>query len=370
MRPGPAGWISRRAVVRFVGEPFRSAFDPTRLADWLSRLGAGAAFSALESDLNQHTVRVYQLPTDVVRIDTTTANSYADVLSAQGLLQFGHSKDDPDRPQFQIAAAILDPLGMPLATAVVPGNTADDPLYIPAIRSVQQAFGVGGRTYVGDCKMAALATRAFVAAGRALGVGAGPASISRVLKTGRGSTAAPMGTDGWGARASEAAKADLRSAMTFPIRTNDGVIGVLAVFCETVERPVGGVLDAIPLACHHIGRFLERVRADDALHEATMELSALASTDSLTGLNNRRAFQEAVDSDLRSADGLRRVVKIVVPADQRGHHGVVSAEQVCRGKQTRQQKNAAPQGRVVHAAGKSLQLLHTHGGQTVPANGA
>ena len=82
--------------------------------------------------------------------------------------------------------------------------------------------------------------------------------------------------------------------MTFPIRTNDGVIGVLAVFCETVERPVGGVLDAIPVACHHIGRFLERVRADDALHEATMELSALASTDSLTGLNNRREFDRAL----------------------------------------------------------------------------
>src|SRR3954465_149502 len=136
-----------------------------RLADWLTRLGAGPSFSALERDLNQQTIRVYQLPTDVVRIDTTTANSYADVLSAQGLLQFGHSKDDPDRPQLKIAAAILDPLGLPLATAVVPGNAADDPLYIPAIRSVQQALGVGGRTYVGDCKMAALATRAVVAAG-------------------------------------------------------------------------------------------------------------------------------------------------------------------------------------------------------------
>jgi transposase len=136
-----------------------------RLADWLTRLGAGASFGALERDLNQQTVRVYQLPTDLVRIDTTTANSYAEVLSEQGLLQFGHSKDDPDRPQLKIAAAILDPLGLPLATAVVPGNAADDPLYIPAIRSVQQSLGVGGRTYVGDCKMAALATRAFVATG-------------------------------------------------------------------------------------------------------------------------------------------------------------------------------------------------------------
>jgi transposase len=98
-----------------------------RLADWLTRLGKGAAFSALERDLNQQTIRVYQLPTALVRIDATTANSYAEVLSEQGLLQFGHSKDDPDRPQIKIAAAVLDPLGLPLATAVVPGNSTDDP---------------------------------------------------------------------------------------------------------------------------------------------------------------------------------------------------------------------------------------------------
>jgi transposase len=161
-------WVAQHqgTLAALLGKPVlpTHAHDD-RLADWLTRLGAGPSFSALECDLNRQTIRVYQLPTDLVRIDTTTANSYAEVLSAQGLLQFGHSKDDPDRPQLKIAAAVLDPLGMPLATAVVPGNAADDPLYIPAIRSVQQALGVGGRTYVGDCKMAALATRAFVAAG-------------------------------------------------------------------------------------------------------------------------------------------------------------------------------------------------------------
>jgi transposase len=136
-----------------------------RLADWLTRLGSSASFGALECDLNQQTIRVYQLPTDLVRIDATTANSYAEVLSEQGLLQFGHSKDDPGRPQLKIAAAVLDPLGLPLATAVVPGHATDDPLYVPAIQAVQRSFGTGGRTYVGDCKMAALGTRAFVAAG-------------------------------------------------------------------------------------------------------------------------------------------------------------------------------------------------------------
>jgi len=140
-------------------------FHDDRLADCLDRLASSDTFSLLERDLNQQTVRVYHLPTDTVRIDATTANSYAAVLSEQGLLQFGHSKDDPDRPQFKIACAILDPLGMPLATAVVPGNESDDPLYVPAIAAVRQSLGVGGRTYVGDCKMAALATRAFVAQG-------------------------------------------------------------------------------------------------------------------------------------------------------------------------------------------------------------
>src|SRR3954453_9393298 len=82
-----------------------------RLADWLTRLSRGDAFAALERDLNQHTVRVYQLPTNIGRIDPPTANFYAALLSAQGLLQFGHSKHAPYRPHFNIPAAVLDPLG-------------------------------------------------------------------------------------------------------------------------------------------------------------------------------------------------------------------------------------------------------------------
>jgi transposase len=161
-------WVAQHQGVlsALLGKPVRpTCAHDDRLADWLTRLGRGEAFAALERDLNQHTIRVYQLPTEVVRLDATTANSYADVLSEQGLLQFGHSKDDPDRPQFKIAAAVLDPLGLPLATAVVPGNATDDPLDVPAIQAVRQSLGVGGRTDVGDCKMAALATRACVAAG-------------------------------------------------------------------------------------------------------------------------------------------------------------------------------------------------------------
>src|SRR5829696_5377261 len=130
-------WVAQHQGVlsALLGKPVRPTHaHDDRLADWLTRLSRGDAFAALERDLNRHTVRVYQLPTDLVR------------------------------PQFTIAAAVLDPLGLPLAAAVVPGNVTDDPLYVPAIQAVRQSLGVGGRTYVGDCKMAALATRAFVAA--------------------------------------------------------------------------------------------------------------------------------------------------------------------------------------------------------------
>jgi transposase len=147
-----------------LGKPFRPLdCHDDRLADLLDRLAAGDAWQAFETDLNQHTLRVYHLPRDLIRIDTTTANSYAQVQSERGLLQFGHSKDNPDLPQVKIVAAALDPLGLPLTTTVVPGNSADDPVYVPTIQQVQQTLGQGGRTYVGDCKMAALATRAYLA---------------------------------------------------------------------------------------------------------------------------------------------------------------------------------------------------------------
>src|SRR5436189_3815722 len=58
----------------------------------------------------------------------------------------------------------LDPLGLPVAMQVVSGQRADDPLYIPAIEQVSASLQEHGLLYGGDCKMAALETRAFVQA--------------------------------------------------------------------------------------------------------------------------------------------------------------------------------------------------------------
>ena len=86
-------------------------------------------------------------------------------MTPEGLFQLGHSKEHrPDLPQVKINLSVLDPLGLPLTTTVVSGEQADDPLYVPEIQRVQASVGRRGLTYVGDCKMAALQTRATVAA--------------------------------------------------------------------------------------------------------------------------------------------------------------------------------------------------------------
>src|SRR6266536_1574719 len=142
----------------------RVDFTDDRLESVLRRLSHDERWGAFESDLNQHTVRVYALSSERVHVDSTSANAYATV-SDGGLFQFGHSKDDrPDLPQVKVMQAVLEPLGMPLATDVVSGERADDPLYVPCIARVQASVGRRGLLYVGDCKMAARETRAFITA--------------------------------------------------------------------------------------------------------------------------------------------------------------------------------------------------------------
>jgi transposase len=154
----------RLPLQALLGKPVRALdFHDDRLADVLDGLPQQGPWQAFEADLNRPTVRVYDLETSLVRIDTTTASSYASVLSEHGLIQFGHSKDRDDLPPLKVAVAVLDPLGMPLTTLPLPGNRADDPVYVPEVRKVQQALGPGGKTSVSDCKGAALGTRAYLA---------------------------------------------------------------------------------------------------------------------------------------------------------------------------------------------------------------
>ena len=119
-------------------------------------------WSAFETELNQRSIRVYDLNVERIRLDSTTASGHWQV-SADGLFQYGHSKDHrPELAQLKVMLSTLDPLGMPLVTTVVSGNRADDPLYEPAIQAVRQSLKKRGLLYIGDVKMAALGTRAAI----------------------------------------------------------------------------------------------------------------------------------------------------------------------------------------------------------------
>ena len=133
-----------------------------RLSHLLHHLSKKAYWHRIASDLNTRSITVHTLPQDVVRCEATTVSGHHEVTDG-GLLQCGHRKEDPTRPQIQVMMGSLDPLGMPLATDVLSGERADDGLYIPIIARIRSGLNNTGLLFVGDCKMSALETRAYLA---------------------------------------------------------------------------------------------------------------------------------------------------------------------------------------------------------------
>jgi hypothetical protein len=99
--------------------------------------------------LNRQLLRVYDLQPECMLLDSTTVSGHWRV-RVYGLFQFGHSKDHrPDRPQVKVMLSALAPLGLPVATGVVPGQRADDPLDVPAITRMRARLGRRGLLSVG-----------------------------------------------------------------------------------------------------------------------------------------------------------------------------------------------------------------------------
>ena len=137
-------------------------FSDDRLSHLLNHLSKPEYWHQIECDLNARSIEVYALPQDVIRCDATTVSGDHAVREG-GLVQFGHSKDDPTRPQMKVMMGALDPLGMPLSTDVLSGERADDGLYIPIMERIRTGVKTPGLLFVGDCKMSALETRAYLA---------------------------------------------------------------------------------------------------------------------------------------------------------------------------------------------------------------
>ena len=97
-----------------------------------------------------------------MRCDATTVSGDHAVTDG-GLGQFGHSTDDPSRPQINVMMGSLDPLGMPLSTDVRSGERADDGFYLPILDRLRAGLSTKGLLFVGACKRSALESRTSLA---------------------------------------------------------------------------------------------------------------------------------------------------------------------------------------------------------------
>ena len=165
-------WVQQHhpVLVQVTGQHFApTEFNDNRLAALLKRLSKTRFWARFEAALWQHSVAVYDLcpisPEGLrsAHVDSTTACGFHE-RQPGGVMQRGHSKDHrPELAQLKLMTVALHPFGHLATTDVVPGNTADDVLYLSIIARTRVMLGHVGVLYVGDAKMAARATRGQLA---------------------------------------------------------------------------------------------------------------------------------------------------------------------------------------------------------------
>jgi len=165
-------WVARHqeVIAQVTGQVIEpKQFNDNRLSSLLTRLSIDKLWERFEAALWQHAVEIYEIcPASVgelvsAHVDSTTACGHH-TPSENGLMQRGHSKDHrPDLAQLKLMTVAFHPHGHLAATQVVSGQRADDGLYWPIICRARAMLGQAGGLYVGDSKMAALATRGQIA---------------------------------------------------------------------------------------------------------------------------------------------------------------------------------------------------------------
>jgi transposase len=135
-----------------------------RLADLLSVLGGSDELGPMEESMGRHVVQAYALPTDVARCDSSSFSVYHESDNGAAdvpMLHYGYSKDHrPDLLQYRQAFGTIDPVGLPLVSATLPGNGADDSMYYPFWQGLVSALGHRNFVYIADAKAASYENRA------------------------------------------------------------------------------------------------------------------------------------------------------------------------------------------------------------------
>jgi transposase len=158
-------WKRRRTIEVLIGQSIGwDDFTDDRLGIALRYLSQANIWEGIEAGVWKQTVVVHAFEMNGVRLDSTTAYGYHLSEESQ-VMHYGHSKDHrPDLVQLKLMVAVAEPCGQMIGSAVHSGASADDPLYVPLMQRVRGLVGRSGLLYTGDCKMAALETRAEIVA--------------------------------------------------------------------------------------------------------------------------------------------------------------------------------------------------------------
>lgn len=140
-------------------------FTDDRLALILKKISFTETWRKIELNQGRHLLRVYGLGEEkLIRLDATTGKVYH-APEKHIIFQVGKAKNGQYETQYKLMLASQDPLGLALAMDIVPGHKADDPLYIPIYQRVKEILQRDGLLLVGDTKMNAMKTRAFIEKG-------------------------------------------------------------------------------------------------------------------------------------------------------------------------------------------------------------
>lgn len=160
-------WVAKHLVTlrRLTGQEVRALdFSDDRLARCLAELHQAEVWQAIERELGATLLRVYQLEPSTIRLDATVG-TVGHKPTEHILFKIGKAKNGLYETQFKLMLASLDPLGLPLVVDVVPGNMADDPLYIPSYQRVKEVIKRTKVLVVGDSKMSAIGIRGEIVRG-------------------------------------------------------------------------------------------------------------------------------------------------------------------------------------------------------------
>ncbi len=139
-----------------------------RCGDLLKTIGIseGETIPIMETSLSKHLIRAYELPTEKARSDTTSFSVYhqpSENGEDSSMIKFGYSKDKRrDLVQYRQMLGTLDPCGMPLVSATLPGNGTDESGYLPTWRQMKEIIGHGNFLYLGDSKASTWENRAKI----------------------------------------------------------------------------------------------------------------------------------------------------------------------------------------------------------------